>query len=159
MNSMSTPPLEQVPIDAKTRRWALHVITLLLFLQAAGLLAVSIYYATLVDWGQEYERWLLSNNTLEALLLIFLFMPLAIVGTLTAVGFLFVQRGAWLRAMIVQGLLLIFCLSSYFSGHREPVIFLTMVICIVLVLYLNTNDIRLTFYAKKPQRVRSKRRT
>jgi hypothetical protein len=59
------------------------------------------------------------------------------------------QRGAWLQAMLAQGILLIFCLTSYVAHRGERYIYLLMLTCIVLVLYLNTYDVRVSFTGRE----------
>jgi hypothetical protein len=86
---------------------------------------------------------------LDTVLLGGLLLPMALFDLFTAMGLWLGQRSAWLRAMISQGILLIFCLSSYVADRGERFIYLLMLTCIVLVLYLNTYDVRLSFNSRE----------
>lgn len=141
-----------VPVEAKARRWTLRVIAQLLFVQALLLIGVCAVVISRVAWEQELEDVTLSLAALDTLLLVALLGPLAVFDLTTAVGMWFGGRGAWLRAMIIQGILLIFCLSSYVAQRRESFIYLLMLSCIIIVLYLNTNDVRLSYQNGLSQR-------
>jgi hypothetical protein len=71
----------------------------------------------------------------------------------TAAAFLLYRRFAWLLAMTLQGLILLRCLILYFatSSHLRSSswIHLIMLYSIILVLYLNTTDIRLAFTTER----------
>ena len=92
---------------------------------------------------------MLSPRVLDVLLLLGVLVPVAVFEVVTAVGIWMVRSGAWLRALILQGLLLIYCLSMYISGRSKPFIYLLMLLCILNVLYLNANDVRLTFQSRR----------
>ncbi len=150
--NLSPPPLVPAPADARTRRWIIQIISLLLMIQAIGLLTFSVYNLFRINWELELEDAVLSVHAVEMIIIGVIFVPLAVVECVTAVGFWFVEHGAWLRAMTAQGILLLVCLTNYFFFvHPHSVIYPTMFSCIIIVLYLNTYDVRLTFYAKKSQ--------
>lgn len=136
-------------VERQARRWTVRVIALLLVLQAGALVTISGIYLMRVNWDLELGDVMLSVRALEAVLLAAFLTPVGLFELTTAVGVWFGRRGAWLHAMIVQGILLIFCLSSYVTGRGESFIFLLMLICIVLVLYLNANDVRLSFSSSR----------
>lgn len=144
------------PVDLKARRWTIRVISLLLMVQAGLLGATALSFGLSVDWQEELEDVMPSVRALDILFLGGFLIPLALVELMTAFQLWFAQRGAWLRAMIVQGILLIFCLSSYVSRTDQPFIYIFMLTAIVIVLYLNTNDVRLAFTAR-PSRTRRRR--
>lgn len=140
-----TPLVNETPVDVKARRWTLRVIALLLVVQATLLIGISAVVISRIHWGQEFEDVILSLGALDTILLVALLGPLALFELVTALSMWLGRGGTWLRAMIVQGILLIFCLSSYVAQRRDSFIFLLMLSCIIIVLYLNTNDVRLTY--------------
>jgi hypothetical protein len=85
----------------------------------------------------------------ERLILGIFLLPVAFLLLLTALGFLFLQRAAWLTAMLAQGYILFNGLSNYFadgSTLREThLLYALLLSSILMVLYLNTNDVRQTF--------------
>lgn len=136
-------------VERQARRWTVRVIALLLVLQAAALVFISGVYLVRVNWNLELGDVMLSVPALESVLLAGFLTPIGLFEVTTAVGVWLIRPAAWLHAMIVQGILLIFCLSSYVTGRGESFIFLLMLICIVLVLYLNANDVRLSFSSSR----------
>ncbi len=140
-----TVPVTEVSADAKARRWTLRVIALLLVVQAMLLIGISAVVVSRVDWEQELSDVMVSLPVLDIVLLVALLGPVAIFELFTALRMWLGSGGTWLRAMVIQGLLLIFALSSYVGNRREDFIYLLMLSCIIIVLYLNTNDVRLTY--------------
>ena len=140
---------EAEPVGEKSRRWTLHVIALLLLVQGLGLIAISIYYASRLSWERELIDVKLSVVAMDAIVFGVLFIPLAVVEVVTVFGVWFAESGAWLRAMIIQGFLLSITLINYLSGHPMGILYLVMLSCIVIVLYLNTSDVWLAFYGRK----------
>jgi hypothetical protein len=140
-----------VPVEAKARRWTLRVIAQLLVVQAMLLIGICAVVISRIDWDQELEDLMLSLAALDTILLVALLGPLAVFELVAALGMWLGGRGAWLRAMIIQGILLIFCLSSYVAQRRETFIYLLMLTCIIIVLYLNTNDVRLAHQNRPSQ--------
>ena len=158
MAHQSTPPLRPVPVDIRSRRWTMRVIALLLAVQALALLTISGIYISRLPWGGgDLQVVLEAPAALDTILLVGLLGPLAIFELATAVSMWLLRVGAWLRAMIVQGILLIFCLSSYVAHRRESFIYLLMLTCILIVLYLNTNDVRVTYQSNFQRRERPRR--
>ncbi len=141
-----------VPAEAKARRWTLRVIALLLVIQATLLIGISAVVISRIDWAQELEDVMLSLTALDTILLVALLGPLAVFELVTALGMWLGGGSLWLRAMVIQGILLIFCLSSYVAQRREAFVYLLMLTCIIIVLYLNTNDVRLTYQNRRLQR-------
>lgn len=144
-----TIPVGTMRVEVKARQWTMRVIALLLAGQAATLAAISWVMISSLNWELEFRYVIVSMRVLDALLLGGLLVPMAIFDLFTAMGLWFGQRSAWLRAMMSQGILLIFCLSSYVANRGEHFIFLLMLTCIVLVLYLNTYDVRLSFTSRE----------
>ena len=95
----------------------------------------------------------LSSDAFETATFSGFFVPVAVFMIFAGIGFFFLWRVAWLIAMITQGASLFGCLSIYFTFASElseaGYIYLIMLYCMILVLYLNTNDVRITFQAKQ----------
>ena len=149
---------EPLSIDLKARRWVLRVIAMLLMLQALVLLTTSVIYVTRLDWPRELNNVMLSARALDTFLSVGLLAPLGVIELATASSMWRGRISAWLQAMIVQGVLLIFCLSSYIAGQIDQYIYLLMLTCIMIVLYLNANDVRLAFNSRQPNTRRRRRR-
>src|SRR3954453_19453742 len=105
----------------RTRSWPVRANGLLLILQAAGLGGISAYNLWQVDWQQLQQQieteatpsTELIEAVLQAVVLVLILGPLAILAVLAAVGFFFLFRVGWLLAMIVQALTLLACLLLY----------------------------------------------
>jgi len=67
---------------------------------------------------------------------------------LAAICFLFLFRFGWVTAMLTQVATLAICLMLYLE-FKPIVVYPIMVYCILMVLYLNVNDVRLTFFTRK----------
>jgi hypothetical protein len=124
-----------------SRSWTVRAAGLLLLLQAAGLLALSIYLVLPFDW----DTVIMSPQQVDALSVSIILIPAAILAFLSAIGFLFLFRAGWLLAMAVQGATLLGCLALY-SGTRPQAIYPVMVYCAVMAFYLNSFDVRVAFY-------------
>ncbi len=144
-------------VETRARRWTMRVIALLLTAQAAILLAIIWVTVSSLNWALQFRYVFLSMTVMDTLLLGGLLLPMAIFNVFTAMGLWLGQRTAWLRAMMAQGILLIFCLSSYIANRGERFIFLLMLTCIVLVLYLNTYDVRVTFTGRESKNASNSR--
>lgn len=147
---------------ARTRSWPVRANGLLLVLQATGLGAIGAYYVYQVDWQQVQQQAeaeeTLSPETIETIehvaIVVFTLGFPAILAILAALGFLFLLRLGWLLAMTVQALTLLSCLLIY--SEWEPVsdwkpffIYPVMLYCIVMVLYLNSSDVRAAFHVRQ----------
>lgn len=142
-------PIDSMRVEVQARQWTTRVIALLLAGQAFILLAIIWVTVSRLNWAQQFRYVMLSMTVMDTLLLGGLLLPMAIFNFFTAMGLWLGQRSAWLRAMTSQGVLLIFCLSSYVANRGERFIFMLMLTCIVLVLYLNTYDVRLAFNSRE----------
>jgi hypothetical protein len=158
MAHLSTPPLRPVPVDTKARRWTMRVISLLLGFQAAGLLGICAVYLRRLNWHGGFQAALTTAGALDSLLPVALLGPLALFELLTAGSMWRLRPQAWLHAMIVQGILLIYCLSNYVGHRRDGFVYVLMLTCILIVLYLNTNDVRITYQSSFFQRRERPRR-
>jgi hypothetical protein len=133
--------------------WPVRVVGLLLFFQAFLLSGVTVYFARQIDWERELNDIMLSLPALDVFMWGATLAPVILLLLVTAVAFLFYRRFAWLLAMTLQGLILLRCLILYFatSSHLRTSswIHLIMLYSIILVLYLNTTDIRLAFTTER----------
>lgn len=119
------------------RPWPVKALTWLLALETVALGALAFIYLQ----GSESIIEKLAERPFFAA-----FVPLSLLALLATLGFLRLRPGAWVIAMLVQGLMLLAALLSYFgSNHREPVVFATMFYGVVMVVYLNYADVPLVF--------------
>jgi len=143
---------------AKTRSWPVRVNSLLLVLQAVGLGGIGAYNVWWVDWQQVQDDVLASleeTGSIEAaeqaiVIALILGLP-AILAVLAALGFFLLLRVGWLLAMFVQALTLLACLLLYVEWeevlYQEPLfIYPVMLYSSVMVLYLNSSDVRAAFH-------------
>lgn len=144
---MASTPTSTQP--TKPNLWPIRLISLLLVLQAVGLLVLGLIWVLQIDWRQDPLTWPESGPVAERLLLGLLLLPVALFLLLTAVGVLFMQRAAWLTAMLAQGFLLFNGLSNYFADSStlpdSHLFYLILLSAILMVLYLNSNDVRHRF--------------
>ncbi len=147
--SLSTP----VPQPTRTYLWPVRAIGLLLLVQAGGLVAISLHWMSQIDWERELEDVLPSVVAIETGSFGILCLFLAGLALLAATGFFFLRPSAWLAAMLGQGLLLAGALTVHFSAQsalRNSVyIYLIMIYAMLMVLYLNTHDVRVTFLVRR----------
>lgn len=146
----------------RTRSWPVRATGLLLVLEAAGLGGIGAYNVYQVDWQQVQQQAettaSLSPDLVEEIqqtaAIVLLLGPPAVLALLAAFGFLFMLRVGWLLAMIVQALTLLACLLLYAEWEdllrQEPMfVYPVMLYCIVMVLYLNSSDIRAAFHVRQ----------
>jgi hypothetical protein len=104
-------------------------------------------------WAVAAISWLLLIETAALLLLAFVnlgrpiavaFLALAILAVVAAVGFVWVRRGGWVNAVLVQGGGLLLALWLYF-GPRPMYCYLMMLAGILMVLYLHQADVQAAF--------------
>jgi hypothetical protein len=134
---------------APTPIWPVQVLSLLLAGQSLGFLALIGYQIWQIDWEYEFNQPELSQRVLDLLSLNTLLLLLALMLGFTAIGFALVRHSAWLIAMLCQGSTLMLCLLVYFDKsmpfHNTNWLYLIMLSCVGMVLYLNNNDVRLAF--------------
>ncbi len=123
------------------------MIGLLLILQIIGLAGLGAYELAQVDWQRVQTDTSLSQQTIEVLAFA-LFVPSAIMTLLSALSFLLLRRRGWLLAAIGQGLSLGVCLWLY-SELQPWYVYPVMAYCVVMILYLNTQDVRTIFYPRR----------
>jgi hypothetical protein len=152
-----TIPVDTMRVEVQARRWTMRVIALLLAGQALILLSIIWSMMSSLNWELEFRYVVRSMRVPDVLLLGGLLLPVALFDLSTALAMWRGRRTAWLRAMMAQGILLIFCLSSYVANHGERFIYLLMLTCIVLVLYLNTYNVRLSFTSRESKNAANSR--
>ena len=119
---------------------------MLLILEVIGLVALGGYEFLQLDWqGIDLENP--PQGAIEVAAFV-LFVPPAVLTLLSALSFLLLRRRGWLLAAIAQGLSLAVCLwlySLYQPGYVYPV----MAYCILMILYLNSHDVRVAFRPRR----------
>jgi hypothetical protein len=133
----------------RSRHWTVRDVGLLILLQDAGYVALSVYLLFPFDWGMLAEDRIdmMSAQQIDALYVSIILIPAAVPVILSAIGFFFLFRAGWLLAMAMQGATLLGCLLLYFDT-RPLAIFPVMLYCIVMAFYLNSSDVRIAFYGE-----------
>jgi hypothetical protein len=133
----------------RTRRRPVRAISLLLFLQALGLGAIAGYGLIGVDWaGLRFDAGGAQEMAAERAVIVTLMLALPVVfALLGAVGSLFALKWGWLLAELAQGLCLGGCLLLY-SEWSPYFIYPVMAYSVLMVLYLNSRDVRVLFHAR-----------
>jgi hypothetical protein len=124
-----------------------RAIGLLLAFQVVCLVALGAHEARQVDWREVSTETPLSRQVIEALTLA-LFIPPAAMTLMSALGFLLLRRRGWLLAAISQGLSLGVCLWLY-SQFQPWYVYPIMAYCILMILYLNSQDVRVVFHPRR----------
>ncbi len=134
----------------KTSYRAVRAIGVLLILQVIGLVVLGAYEFLQIDWrGIEMQGR--QHRAVEAAVFA-LFIPSAILTLLAAFSFLLLHQRGWLLAAIAQGLSLAVCLWLYAlfqPGYVYPI----MGYCVLMVLYLNSQEVRVVFQPRRSHRV------
>lgn len=157
---MSTPPARGPDVAAYTRPsaarggrgqrparrrrpWPVTANALLLLLGAAGFAATAamLLGPLGVHWPLSPGLW---QDHRDGLLLGVAFAVLAALALASAIGFVRVAPGAWLLAVLVQGLNLALALLLYFQA-RPSYVYVMMVYGVVMVLYLHQADVQAVF--------------
>jgi hypothetical protein len=124
-----------------------RAIGLLLAFQVVCLIALGAHEVLQVDWLEVSTATAPSQQVIEALTLI-LFVPPAVMTLMSALSFLLLRRRGWLLAAISQGLSLGVCLWLY-SQFQPWYVYPIMAYCILMILYLNSRDVRLVFHPRR----------
>ena len=115
-------------------------------MQVIGLVGLGAYEFAQLDW-QQIRPEALPLQAVEVLALA-LFVPPAVMTLLSALSFLFLRRRGWLLAAIAQGLSLGICLWLY-SEFQPGYVYPIMAYCILMILYLNSQDVRIVFHPRR----------
>lgn len=121
-------------------------IALLLLLEAIGLVGLGVYEFSQVDWTRVNPE-ALSRSAAEAAAFV-LFIPPAFLTLVSALSFLFLRRRGWLLAALAQALSLAVCLWLY-SEFGPVYVYPIMGYCVLMVLYLNSHDVRMVFQPRR----------
>jgi len=122
------------------------VIGVLLILEVVGLVAIGAFEFLRVDWmGLNLEG--ARHDAVETAVYA-LFVPSGVLTLMSALSFLFMRRRGWLLAAIAQGLSLAVSLWLY-SWFQPNYVYPIMAYCILMILYLNSNDVRLVFLPRQ----------
>jgi hypothetical protein len=130
----------------KTSYRPVRAIGLLLILEVIGLVGLGVYEFAQVDW-QRVRPEDPSQQVIEAAAFAF-FVPPAVLTLLSALSFLLLRRRGWLAAAIAQGLSLGVCLWLY-SEFQPGYVYPVMAYCVLMILYLNSNDVRVVFHPRR----------
>ena len=123
----------------------IRAIGLLLVLEVAGLAGLGLYELSRVQWRQiRLAEGLPGPQVIEGAAVL-LFLPPAVLTLVSALSFLLLRRRGWLLAAISQGLTLAVCLFLY-SELQPLYVYPVMAYAILLVLYLNSHDVRVVFH-------------
>ena len=134
---------------ANTSYRPVRAIGLLLAFQVVCLVGLGAHEFLQVDWRQIGAEEP-SQQVIEALTLT-LFVPPAVMTLMSALSFLLLQRKGWLLAAISQGLSLGVCLWLY-SQTQPWYVYPLMAYCILMILYLNSQDVRIVFHVRRTTR-------
>ncbi|MDM8521134.1 hypothetical protein QUF64_13905 [Anaerolineales bacterium HSG6] len=129
----------------KKRPWSVTALTVLLVLEAIALVSTGSF--------KLYENiYLTSQNLLvDAMNMSIapigsLSIPLSMLTLIAAFGFIRLWPGAWLNAMLVQGVVLLFLLILHFTNNiQEATDYGIMAYAVFIVIYLNYNEVHATF--------------
>ncbi len=137
------------------RSWPVRVAGGLLLLQAVGLVAINALNLSRLNWDfLQLQPTIVADAipsaNIQAVSIAFSFVPSAALAVLAAVGLFFFWRTGWLLAMMAQGLTLLICLIFY-SQNRPNVIYPIMIYCILMVLNLNSFEVRSTVHDRPDQ--------
>jgi hypothetical protein len=125
------------------RTWPITILGLLLLLQAAGYFFIGGLHTLFIDFDWELTP---QDYLIDIPLGVRggAFIGLGLLALLAAGGFFRLRPGAWLNAVLVQGLSLLLALYLYVQ-EKPFYIFGLMLYSIILVLYLNYSEVRTVF--------------
>ena len=134
----------------QTRSWPVRVASLLLLLEAVGLVVINLANLSRLEWDFLHLQTAAAissvpDATVEAVSIALIFLPSAVLATLAAIGLFFIWRTGWLLAILTQGLTLLVCLALYFQ-QKPNIIYPIMLYTILMVLNLNSFEVRATVH-------------
>ena len=144
---MTEASSERVVEPGKTSYRPVRVIGLLLILEVIGLVGLGAYEFLQVDWQRVRFEEEPSQQVVEVLAFV-LFAPPAVLTLLSALSFLLLRRRGWLLAAIAQGLSVAVSLWLY-SMFQPVYVYPIMAYCVLMILYLNSQDVRVVFHLKR----------
>ena len=119
----------------------------MLILEVIGLVGLGAYEFLQVDWQRVRFEEEPSQQVVEVLAFV-LFAPPAVLTLLSALSFLLLRRRGWLLAAIAQGLSVAVSLWLY-SMFQPVYVYPIMAYCVLMILYLNSQDVRVVFHLKR----------
>ena len=122
------------------------VIGVLLILEVVGLLAIGGFEFWHIHWGR-IDLWGTGHDAVEKAVFA-LFIPSGVLTLMSAFSFLFMRRRGWLLAAIAQGLSLAVSLWLY-SWFQPGYVYPVMAYCILMILYLNSHEVRVVFLPRQ----------
>ena len=129
---------------------SLVILFLLQVSQGLGLLAYSLYIGNKLGWGfKKGEVQILDIAPFEVFDLISsgaLYLALASITLILAIALWMLKSWAWLSSMALQGFSLFAALIGYLRGHPN---YISMVLGILLVFYLNLQEIQSALRSKQ----------
>ena len=129
---------------------------MLLILQMVALVGIGVHLFISIDWDRILALANKQSQTLpgplekqieQAGLFLIFFLPPAVLLLVAGLSFMLLRRRGWLLASVAQGVVLLACLLFYPDprpGFTYPII----AYCILMVLYLNSRDVRAVFHSK-----------
>ena len=144
---MTEASSERVVEPDRTSYRPVRVIGLLLILEVIGLVGLGAYESLQVDWQRVRFEEEPSRQVIEVLAFV-LFAPPAVLTLLSALSFLLLRRRGWLLAAIAQGLSVAVCLWLY-TMFQPVYVYPIMAYCVLMILYLNSQDVRVVFHLKR----------
>jgi len=127
------------------RSRSVTILAALHFLQSLVLLGFGIYLVSTTGWAQTettQASQFLPLALFQGMISGVVTLVLALLGVLIAFALLRLKSWAWMAAMELQGLGLIAALYAYLRGNPN---YVGMLIGIILVFYLNQQEIRAVF--------------
>lgn len=118
------------------------VIGVLLILEVVALVAIGGFEFWQIHWGGIDLSGTGHGEVEKAVFA--LFIPSGVLTLMSAFSFLVMRRRGWLLAAIAQGLSLAVSLWLY-SWFQPGYVYPIMAYCILMILYLNSNDVRVVF--------------
>lgn len=135
--------------STRRRSRSVTILAGLHFLQSLVLLGFGIYFVTTAGWSQpevtQATRFLplaLFQGMISGLVTLLL----AFLGVVIALALLRLKSWAWMAAIELQGLGLMAALYAYIRGNPN---YIGMLISIILVFYLNQQEIRAAFRGRR----------
>ncbi len=122
------------------------VIGVLLILEVIGLVVIGAFEFSQVHWrGLQLES---EQHEAAEVAVYALFVPSGVLTLMSALSFLFMRRRGWLLAAIAQGLSLAVSLWLY-TWFRPEYVYPIMAYCVLMILYLNSYDVRVVFLPRR----------
>jgi hypothetical protein len=125
----------------------IRVVGLLLILQLIGLAGLGAYEFVQINWQRMQVDATPPPQAFEVLAFV-LFVPSGALTLLSALSFLLLRRKGWILAALGQGLSLAICLWLY-SQLQPWYVYPLMAYCVVMILYLNSQDVRTLFHPRR----------